>query len=73
MRSSETSLNAMMWEHREEVEQFLLLRGGLPSQEDSGAEETLILPSAPVIGGNVPTRLVEGDGDTIMVTAAMAS
>jgi hypothetical protein len=62
IRSSESSLNAMMWEHREAVEKFLLHQSGLP-------DETMELPNADG-GGSIR---VEGDGDTIMVTATTGS
>ena len=52
-----------MWEHRTDVERFLLDRAGLPDDEDVAD-----LPEA-VSAAAALTR-TERDGDTIMVTAA---
>ncbi len=56
VRSNSNTLNAMMLEHQETVEDFLLSRSGLPALEHNSVKEKA-------------TTGLEDDGDVIMVAA----
>ena len=59
IRSNETSLDAMLWAHRPEVEKFILQQANIQESSIKGEGESLLPP--------LKAANFETDGDAVMV------